>query len=233
MTASSKLTRLRSALETALGQSIRDTAEANGELTIEIGKDDLLASMSLLKTDEALAFTQLSDLSAVDYLTYGHADWQTQSASSSGFSRGVSRGSVVTGESDERRFAVVYQLLSVTHNTRLRVKVYINGEPPLIASVSSLWPVADWYEREAFDLFGVLFEGHPDLRRILTDYGFIGHPFRKDFPLEGYVEVRYDPDKGRVVNQPVTIEPRTLVPRVIREEDWLHSSKPVADENDA
>ncbi len=110
------------------------------------------------------------------------------------------------------------------------MKVYLDGEPPKIDSVVEVWPSANWYEREAFDLFGVLFDAHPDLRRILTDYGFIGHPFRKDFPLEGYVEVRYDPEKKRVVNQPVSIEPRTLVPRVIREETWLHSSKPVDDE---
>ncbi|MEQ8662319.1 MAG: NADH-quinone oxidoreductase subunit C, partial [Gammaproteobacteria bacterium] len=137
------------------------------------------------------------------------------------------------GEGEARRFAVVYQLLSIEHNHRVRVKVFPDGEPPRLASVVEVWPSANWYEREAFDLFGILFDGHPDLRRILTDYGFIGHPFRKDFPLEGYVEVRYDPEKRRVVNQPVTIEPRTLVPRVIREEDWVHSSKPVNEASDA
>ena len=134
---------------------------------------------------------------------------------------------------DSRRFCVVYHLLSVAHNYRLRVKCYLNAESPRLHSVADIWPVADWYEREAFDLFGVLFDNHPDLRRILTDYGFIGHPFRKDFPLEGYVEVRYDPEKKRVVNQPVSIEPRTLVPKVIREEDWLHSSKPQSEIEDA
>jgi len=113
----------------------------------------------------------------------------------------------------------------MTHNWRLRVKVFLDSESPKIQSVTSIWPVANWFEREAFDLFGILFEGHPDLRRLLTDYGFVGHPFRKDFPLEGKVEVRYDPQQKRVVNEPVSIEPRTLVPKVIREEDWLHSSK--------
>ena len=174
----------------------------------------------------------MSDLSAVDYLTYGEADWQTQNATTAGFSRGVSSGSMVRTDIDERkRYGIAYHLLSVEHNHRLRIKVYLDGEPPKIDSVVEVWPSANWYEREAFDLFGVLFDGHPDLRRILTDYGFIGHPFRKDFPLEGYVEVRYDPEKRRVVNQPVSIEPRTLVPRVIREETWLHSSKPVIDES--
>ncbi len=210
-----------------------DSTLAVGELTIEVPVEKITTVMPILKNRDELAFTQLTDLSGVDYLTFGQADWQTQGATNSGFSRGVSKGSVETQQGDARRFAVVYQLLSVTHNFRLRVKAYVNGEPPLVPSVSGIWPVADWYEREAFDLFGILFDGHPDLRRILTDYGFIGHPFRKDFPLEGYVEVRYDPEKGRVINQPVTIEPRTLVPRVIREEDWMHSSKPVEGETDA
>ena len=233
MTSSSKLEGLQAALADAMGESIADSTLAVGELTIEIPVGEITTVMPILKNRDEFSFTQLTDLSGVDYLTFGQADWQTQGATNSGFSRGVSKGSVETHQGDARRFAVVYQLLSVTHNFRLRVKAYINGEPPLVPSVSGIWPVADWYEREAFDLFGILFDGHPDLRRILTDYGFIGHPFRKDFPLEGYVEVRYDPEKGRVINQPVTIEPRTLVPRVIREEDWMHSSKPVEGETDA
>ena len=228
---SAKIDRLGAALRAAIGNDIAALDEDRGEITIEIAPDALAAAMKTLKQDESLAFTQLTDLSGVDYLTYGQADWQTQAASSSGFSRGVARRDVA--EQNERRFAVVYQLLAVTHNWRLRVKTYPAGKPPRVTSVVDLWPVAGWYEREAFDLFGILFEGNPDLRRILTDYGFIGHPFRKDFPLEGTVEVRYDPDLGRVVNQPVSIEPRTLVPRVIREEDWLHSSQAVSDSNDA
>jgi NADH-quinone oxidoreductase subunit C len=229
----SRLEALTAALDRALGARIAARNAAHGELTIEIAAADVPAVMPLLKTDEALAFTQMSDLAGVDYLSYGEADWQTRAATSSGFSRGVSRGAVHADGDETRRFAVVYQLLSVTHNHRLRVKVYPQGTPPRVDSVAGVWPVANWFEREAFDLFGILFDGHPDLRRILTDYGFIGHPFRKDFPLEGHVEVRYDPDKGRVVNQPVTIEPRTLVPRVIREEDWLHSSQPVSESGDA
>ena len=223
----SKLEALAEAVRRVLGEAVKDCVLAHGELTIEVAPAALIGAMAKLKNLPEFAFTQLSDLSAVDYLTYGQADWQTQRASSVGFSRGVTRGGVQAEETAaHKRFGIAYQLLSVTHNLRLRVKVYLDGDPPMVASVTAIWPVADWYEREAFDLFGILFENHPDLRRILTDYGFIGHPFRKDFPLEGYVEVRYDPDKGRVVNQPVSIEPRTLVPRVIREDNWVHSSKP-------
>jgi len=224
---------LAAKLHSAFADTLKTCVQAHRELTIEVAPADVVSVMTVLKQDHELAFTQLSDICAIDYLTYGQADWQTQSATSSGFSRGVSKGSVAATSSQERRFALAYQLLSVTHNYRLRVKVYLTGEPPRVASVAQIWPGANWFEREAFDLFGILFEGHPDLRRILTDYGFIGHPFRKDFPLEGYVEVRYDPDKGRVVNQAVTIEPRVLVPRVIREEDWLHSSKAGTDVSDA
>ncbi|MGR8919071.1 MAG: NADH-quinone oxidoreductase subunit C [Gammaproteobacteria bacterium] len=229
MTAQTKLDTLDGALTSVLGDLVAARKQARGELTIEVTPGNLVEAMTRLKNDPALAFTQLSDLAGVDYLSFGVSDWQTQSASSGGFSRGVARGAVDAAAA-ERRFAVSYQLLSVEHNVRLRVKTYPAGEPPRVASVTSIWSGADWFEREAFDLFGILFEGHPDLRRILTDYGFIGHPFRKDFPLEGYVEVRYDPEKGRVINQPVSIEPRTLVPRVIREEDWLHSSQAVEPE---
>ncbi|MEQ8234028.1 MAG: NADH-quinone oxidoreductase subunit C [Gammaproteobacteria bacterium] len=230
---SAKLEALASRLDGALGPAVVARHIDRGELTIELAADGMLAAMQTLKSDPSLAFTQLSDLSGVDYLTYGQADWQTRRASSVGFSRGVARNAIKAGEGETRRFAVTYQLLSIEHNMRLRVKVFPAGEPPRLSSVVELWAAANWYEREAFDLFGILFDGHPDLRRILTDYGFIGHPFRKDFPLEGYVEVRYDPEKGRVVNQPVSIEPRTLVPRVIREEDWVHSSKPVNEASDA
>ncbi|MGB5592103.1 MAG: NADH-quinone oxidoreductase subunit C, partial [Gammaproteobacteria bacterium] len=147
--------------------------------------------------------------------------WKTDSATASGFSRGVSRAfrQDDDGQPPQRRFAVVYHLLSLSQNARLRLRTFASDqEPPMIDSVVDIWPSANWFEREAFDLFGILFVGHPDLRRLLTDYGFIGHPFRKDFPLIGHVEVRYDPEKGRVVYQPVSIEPRTLVARVIRED---------------
>lgn len=229
---SNKLEALAAVLDDALGDAVRDRRIELGEITLEVDPDRIVEVARICRDDPRLSFAQLSDLSAVDYLTYGEADWQTQNATTAGFSRGVSSGSMVRTDIDERkRYGIAYHLLSVEHNHRLRIKVYLDGEPPKIGSVVEVWPSANWYEREAFDLFGVLFDGHPDLRRILTDYGFIGHPFRKDFPLEGYVEVRYDPEKRRVVNQPVSIEPRTLVPRVIREETWLHSSKPVIDES--
>ena len=232
MSLHSKLESLSSTLASLLGDALLEWQIDRDELTIDVDPARICQVCRLLKDTTNLAFTQLSDLSGVDYLTYGQADWQTQ-ATASGFSRGVSQNSIKAGDTDTKRFAVVYQLLSVTYNLRLRVKARLGGEPPRIASVVEIWPVADWYEREVFDLFGVLFDGHPDLRRILTDYGFIGHPFRKDFPLEGHVEVRYDPERGRVVNQPVSIEPRTLVPRVIREESWQQSSKPVSKPGDA
>jgi len=201
-----------------------------GELTFEVAADRLVHVCRLLRDDPELAFEQLIDLTGMDYLHYGRVEWNTETATSSGFSRGrdLTRPSGTLshemgeggGEGLEGRFAVVYHLLSVTHNRRLRLRAWCEGtEPPLLDSVVEVWKAADWYEREAFDLFGILFRGHPDLRRILTDYGFVGHPFRKDFPLIGNVEVRYDETKGRVVYEPVAIEPRTLVPRVIREDN--------------
>jgi len=201
-----------------------------GELTFEVPAPRLVDVCRLLRDDPELGFEQLVDLTGVDYLHYGRVEWNTETATSSGFSRGRAltraAGSLAgdpgeDGEQgSERRFAVVYHLLSVAHNRRLRLRAWCDGsEPPLLDSVAEIWKSADWYEREAFDLFGILFRGHPDLRRILTDYGFVGHPFRKDFPLIGNVEVRYDETRGRVVYEPVAIEPRTLVPRVIREDN--------------
>ena len=193
------------------------------ELTYELAKDDLIAVATALRDDEEFGFEQLLDVCGVDYLTYGEAEWTTYSATESGFSRGVDREPVILDEVDTfdpRRFAVVYHLLSLQNNVRLRLRVFPGEEnPPVIPSVVDVWNSANWFEREAFDMFGILFEGHPDLRRILTDYGFIGHPFRKDFPLIGNVEVSYDAEKGRVAYQPVSIEPRTLVPRVIRDDN--------------
>jgi NADH-quinone oxidoreductase subunit C len=189
-------------------------------ITLEIKPDHLHEVCIALRDEEEFSFEQLSDLCGVDYAAYGQADWETQDTTSTGFSRGVSEGAFREEDTKESlRFAVIYHLLSLKHNRRLRLRCYIEGEPPRIKSVISIWASADWYEREAFDLFGILFDGHPDLRRILTDYGFIGHPFRKDFPLEGNVEVRYDPDKQRVIYQPVTIQNRVLVPRVIRKDN--------------
>ncbi|MGV7209907.1 NADH-quinone oxidoreductase subunit C [Oxalobacteraceae bacterium A2-2] len=187
---------LKNALGTALGERVSATL-ALGELTIEVKAADYYAVMQTLRDDPSLHFEQLIDLTAIDYLNYGEGSW------------------------DGQRFAVVVHLLSVKHNWRLRVRAFCpDDDMPLLQSVTPLWRAANWYEREAFDMFGILFENHNDLRRILTDYGFIGHPFRKDFPVSGYVEMRYDPEQKRVIYQPVTIEPRENVPRVIREENY-------------
>ena len=206
-------------LRARLGERIlRDKVEA-GQATIEVSPADVVDVCLVLRDDAALAFKQLSDLCGVDYLHYGKADWETQDTTRTGFSRGVSQGVYVDTQDLEGRFAVVYHLLSLQHNQRLRLRCFLSGQPSRIASVTPVWAGANWFEREAFDLFGILFDGHPDLRRILTDYGFIGHPFRKDFPLEGNVEARYDPEQGRVVYQPVTIKNRALVPRTIRHDN--------------
>lgn len=193
-----------------------------GELTLEVAPADIRGVCTTLRDADGYAFEELIDICAVDYLAYGLVEWETTAATARGFSRGVQRNPDGTPSHTEaeqpRRFAVVYHLLSVSLNQRLRVKAYLSGETPVIDSVVEIWSSANWYEREAFDLFGILFSGHPDLRRILTDYGFIGHPFRKDFPLIGHVEMRYDPDKERVVYEPVSIEPRTLVPKTRRDD---------------
>lgn len=191
------------------------------ELTYEVERDALLEVAEAIRDE--FGFEQLIDVCGVDYLTYGTAEWVTEQATETGFSRGVLREPVILDESDvfeSRRFAVVYHLLSIQNNVRLRLRVFTGeSNPPVIKSVVNIWSSANWFEREAFDMYGILFEGHPDLRRVLTDYGFIGHPFRKDFPLSGNVEVHYDAEKGRVAYQPVSIEPRTLVPKVIRDDN--------------
>ena len=198
----SRLETLSLCLQNILANKLVSITEQLGELTIEIDPGDLLWVMKTLRDNSELDFDVLIDLCGVDYLSYGHES---------------------NDDSDckENRFAVVYHLLSIAHNYRLRVKSYTtNNEIPILDSVIEIWPVANWFEREAFDLYGVVFNGHPDLRRILTDYGFIGNPFRKDFPLTGNVEMRYDPDQQRVIYQPVSIEPRDIMPRVIREENY-------------
>ena len=195
-------------------------------LTIKTNKDSLLDVMNSLKNNKALDFAQLTDLCAIDYYTYGETEWGTKEATSTGYSRGIkpsSHGRIKFEDKAsqieiENRFCIAYHLLSISNNNRIRVKVYLSDEPPIIKSITSLWPAAGWYEREAFDLFGILFEGHPDLRRLLSDYGFIGHPFRKDFPLIGNTQIRYDPNLKRIIQEPVSITPRVLVPKVIREE---------------
>lgn len=192
-----KLATLEAALKEILGDRIHTMSIALGELTIVVSSVDYLSVMQTLRDHASLRFEQLLDLCGVDYESYGDGTW------------------------DGARFAVVSHLMSVNHNWRLRVRTFAaDDDLPVVSSVSELWSSANWYEREAFDLFGILFEGHNDLRRILTDYGFIGHPFRKDFPISGYVEMRYDPEQKRVIYQPVTIEPRENVPRVIREEHY-------------
>jgi NADH-quinone oxidoreductase subunit C len=194
-----------------------------GELTFIVASIDLMEVAQALRDEAEFGFEQLMDVCGIDYLTYGEVEWSTQDATEAGFSRGVEREPVIVDEADSfdpQRFAVIYHLLSISNNHRVRLRVYTGtGNPPIVPSVVDIWNSANWYERETFDMFGVLFDGHPDLRRILTDYGFIGHPFRKDFPLSGNVEVTYDPEQGRVVYQPVSIEPRTLVPRVIRDDN--------------
>jgi NADH-quinone oxidoreductase subunit C len=219
-----RLESLAAAVAAALPGRLRALPNHAGELTYEAEADQLLATAALLRDSPGLKFEMCMDVCGVDYLEHGRAEWKTQDATSSGFSRGVARGTM-DAPMDEpagagRRFAVVYHLLSVSLNQRLRLRVFCRDDAePMLDSVTGIWAGVDWFERETFDLFGILFKGHPDLRRLLTDYGFIGHPFRKDFPLSGNVEVRYDPEKGRVVYQPVTIEPRVLVPKVIRHDN--------------
>ncbi|NIL93555.1 MAG: NADH-quinone oxidoreductase subunit C [Woeseiaceae bacterium] len=214
---------LAARIDERFGEQMTRVASNCGELTFEVDKDDLHDIATALRNEAEFGFEMLMDVCGVDYLTYGSDEWTTSSATGTGFSRGVEREPVILDEADEfdpRRFAVVYHLLSLQHNFRLRLRTYTGTDnPPVIRSVTDIWNGANWFEREVFDLYGILFLGHPDLRRILTDYGFIGHPFRKDFPLSGNVEVIYDAEKGRVAYQPVSIEPRTLVPRVIRDDN--------------
>jgi len=193
----STLEQLKNNLETALGGRIVSLTPALGEITVVVNAADYLAVAKTLHDDPGLAFAQLMDLCGVDYSAYGDGAWEG------------------------RRFAAISHLLSMEHNWRVRLRVFAPDDDfPLVDTLTGIWPNANWYEREAFDLFGIMFSGHPDLRRILTDYGFIGHPFRKDFPISGQVEMRYDPLQKRVIYQPVTIEPREITPRVIREDQY-------------
>jgi NADH-quinone oxidoreductase subunit C len=200
-----------------LNGKVKRVASLGDELAYEVEPAELLSVCRMLRDTPELKFEMLMDVSGVDYLHHGRDEWQTVTATRSGFSRGRVARTSVPDPDMPGRFAVVYQLLSIAHNRRLRLRVKCaDAREPVVDSVIDIWSSANWFEREAFDLFGILFRGHPDLRRILTDYGFIGHPFRKDFPLIGNVEVQYDPDKKRVVYQPVSIVPRVLVPKVIR-----------------
>lgn len=205
-----------------MGESLVRTASGPDQLHYEVAAAGLRTAARRLRDDPRLSFEILVDVAGVDYLGFGETEWKAEAATRSGFSRGVNRPkpAVEPDRASGRRFAVVYQLLSVRHNQRLSLKVWCDAvEEPAVDSLVEVWASANWFEREAYDLFGILFRDHPDLRRILTDYGFIGYPFRKDFPLVGNVEVRYDEQLRRVVYEPVSIEPRTLVPRVIRHDE--------------
>lgn len=222
----SKAQQLSEKLDQVLSGKLQSNILLYGEVTIEVAPEYLHEVCLVLRDDKSLAFEQLTDLCGVDYSAYGQTEWTTEDATSSGFSRGVEEVSgarlrfgdeEVPKNTDRPRFASVIHLLSVSQNVRLRVRCFAADEAmPMVPSVMDIWTVANWFERESFDLYGIHYEGHPDLRRILTDYGFVGHPFRKDFPLIGNVEMRYDPEQQRVIYQPVTIEARVLVPRVIR-----------------
>jgi NADH-quinone oxidoreductase subunit C len=220
-----RLEMLAGAVERAIPGKLTAVASTCGELTYEVAADSLLRVAAALRDAPELKFEMCMDVCGVDYLEHGRAEWKTEHATSSGFSRGVSRYATPDGThastlAPGRRFAVVYHLLSISLNQRLRLRVFCTDDTePMADSVTEVWAGANWFERETFDMYGILFKGHPDLRRLLTDYGFIGHPFRKDFPLSGNVEVRYDPEKGRVVYQPVSIDPRVLVPKVIRHDN--------------
>ena len=193
----SRLDTLQAALQTILGASVKKLVRDRGEITVTVKADDYLGAAHTLRDHSELKFEQLIDLCGVDYSSYRNEPW------------------------DGLRYCVVLHLLSVTHNWRVRLKVFApNDDVPVVPSVTEIWAGVNWFEREAFDLYGVIFEGHLDLRRILTDYGFIGHPMRKDFPVSGHVEMRYDAESKRVIYQPVTIEPREVTPRVVREENY-------------
>ena len=214
-------------LLSCFGERIKISTPATGMVTIQVPVDQWFDVAQTLRDDSRFAFSQLTDLCGLDYLGYGQTEWETSEATHEGFSRGVE--GMGPGRFDwknrpesgdvEQRFAVVVHLLSHSQNTRLRMTTFAADEGlPVVPSLVEIWKSANWYERETFDMFGIIFEGHPDLRRILSDYGFTGHPFRKDFPLIGNVTVRYDEEKGRVIYEPVEIEPRVLVPRVIRDD---------------
>ena len=225
---SARAERLAARVEAALPGRVARRPSLPDECSYDVAAADLLAVATLLRDDPQLRFEILIDSSGVDYRDYGRSEWRTVGATSSGFGRGVDPAGN-GGAHDGPRFAVICQLLSVTHNERLTLRVFCpDNEEPVLDSLTGVWAGANWFERETFDLFGIGFNGHPDLRRILTDYGFLGHPFRKDFPLVGNVEVRYDATKQRVVYEPVEITPRTLVPRVIRDDNrWSDDLKDV------
>ncbi len=212
-------------LQNKLADHISNLTFAYDEVTIECAAANLKPLMLELRDEPAFLFDELIDLCAVDYLLYGEYDWETDSATENGFSRGVERQEAKAYALEKPRFAVVYHLLSTQKNHRLRVKVFVDEHHLIVPSVHELWKGANWFEREAYDLYGILFDGHPDLRRILTDYGFIGHPFRKDFPVSGHVEMRFDAKLQKIIYEPVDIVPRILVPKVIRNDNRYVASE--------
>ncbi|MGH8228487.1 MAG: NADH-quinone oxidoreductase subunit C [Steroidobacteraceae bacterium] len=222
MTSTQGIESLAQQVQARLPEAVARAPALPDELCYEVEPQALVATCTALRDAPELRFEMLIDLCGIDYLEFREDGWQTQAATRTGFSRArlAHEELVPPAPAHGSRFAVVYQLLSITHNRRLRLRARCESDAePVVDSVTDVWAAANWYEREAFDLFGILFRGHPDLRRILTDYGFVGHPFRKDFPLIGNVEVRYDPERRRVVYEPVSIEPRVLVPKVIREDN--------------
>ncbi|MCP1674731.1 NADH-quinone oxidoreductase subunit C [Natronocella acetinitrilica] len=236
---SEKQEQLLEGLRARFGDRLTGAETGVDMAAIEVAPDQLYDVLKELSDNPDCRFEQLTDLCGVDYAAYGEGEWITEQASGSGFSRGVRGNSFarlgLTGiygvdeikTNTGRRFAVVYHLLSMSSNERLRVRTYCEDDNfPVVDSVVSIWAGANWFEREAFDLYGIVFDGHPDLRRLLTDYGFVGHPFRKDFPLIGNVEVRYNEEKGRVVYEPVSIQPRVLVPRVVRDDSRYADHNP-------
>lgn len=234
-------TSLAERLAARFGETLSISLQRN-EITAELAAGDLIAVATALRDEAGFRFSELIDLCGIDYVGYGQTEWNTETVSGTGFSRGVEgqaqgrfdwagrpRGN---GENQPRRYAAVIHLLSIEHNRRLRLRVFCEDDSlPMMPSLTLVWPGVNWFEREAFDLYGIIFDGHPDLRRILTDYGFVGHPFRKDFPLIGNVEVRYDPVQKRVIYEPVSIVPRVLVPRTIRNDaDLVQARAEAADQ---
>lgn len=213
---------LSAKLEEKYAHFIQQSSIAYEELTVEVEARHLRALCLALRDDPDFAFNQLVDVCGVDYLHYGIAEWETETATATGFERGVIVEEFQAADKRKNlpnRFASVYHLLSIKYNQRIRLKVFLDAVHPIVNSVTDIWPSANWFERESFDLFGIIYSDHPDLRRILTDYGFIGHPFRKDFPLIGKVEARYDAVQKQVVYEAVSIEPRILEPKVIRDDN--------------
>ncbi|WP_419419600.1 NADH-quinone oxidoreductase subunit C [Legionella sp. D16C41] len=225
-----KLATLAEQVKKELDGKIASISIEFDEITLDTEVANVRFVLNTLKSSESFAFDQLMDLCGVDYLHYGQYDWETQEATEYGFSRGVERFESRAYIMNKPRFAVVYHLLSTTLNHRIRVKTFVDEQHSVVPSVHDLWKGANWFERETYDLYGILFENHPDLRRILTDYGFIGHPFRKDFPLSGHVQMRYDARAEKVVYEPVDIEPRVLVPKVIRSDNRYFDVKGVVND---